>query len=71
MRWYISMLTVNSHADDHFYKYIYLFQILLSLKISFFIKIDVKVLSKVFYIQIWFKCETPLLFFLIKTMIYK
>ena len=42
------MLTVNSHADDHFYKYIYLFQILLSLKISFFIKIDVKVLSKVF-----------------------
>ena len=25
---------------------------------------------KVFYIQIWFKCETLLLFFLIRTMVY-
>ena len=39
--------TVNSHADNHFYKYIYLFQMLYSIK-CFFIKIQVKVL----YIQI-------------------
>ena len=35
-------------------------------KISFHIKKYVTV----FYIQIWFKCEAPLLFFQIKTMIY-
>ena len=40
-------------------------------EISFFIKIHVKVLTKVFYIQIWFKCETQLLFFLIRTMVYR
>ena len=40
-------------------------------EISFFIKIHVKVLTKVFYIQILFKCETPLLFFLIRTMVYR
>ena len=55
----IITFTVNSHADNHFYKYIYLFIL--------FIKIH----AKVFYIQIWFKCETPLLFFQIKTMVYK
>ena len=53
--------TANSHADNHFYKYIYLCQILYSMK--FLIKIHVKVLTKVFYIHIWFKYETPLLFF--------
>ena len=39
--------TANSQADNHFYKYIYLFQILYSMK-SFFIKTHVKV----FYIQV-------------------
>ena len=27
-------------------------------------------MKSVFYVQIWYKCETPLLFFLIKTMVY-
>ena len=58
---------VNSHADNHFYKYIYLFQLLYSMKSIFFIKIRVEA----FYIQIWFKCETPLLFFITKTMVYR
>ena len=40
-------------------------------EISFFNKIHVKVLTKVFYIQIWFKYETLLLFFLIRTMVYR
>ena len=31
-------------------------------EISFFIKTHVKI----FYIQVWFKCEAPLLFFKIK-----
>ena len=44
-----SLFTVNSHADNHVYKYIYLFWILHSIK-SF---------------------ETPLLLFLIKTMLYR
>ena len=39
--------TTNSQVDNHFYKYIYLFQILYSMK-SFFIQIYVKV----FYIQV-------------------
>ena len=37
---------------------------------QFFIKIHVKVKTKDFYIQIWFKYETPLLFFLIRSMVY-
>ena len=28
-------------------------------------------MTKVFYIQIWFKWETQLLFFLIRTMVYR
>ena len=44
--------TVNSHVDNHFYKYIYLFEILYSIKSVLFIKIHVTVLTKVFYIQI-------------------
>ena len=36
---------------------------MLQYEISFFIKIHVKVLTKVFYIQIWFICETQLFFF--------
>ena len=59
--------TVSSYADNHFYKYIYLFQILYSMKSVFFIKIHVQV----FHIQIWFKCEIPPLFFLLKTMVYR
>ena len=58
--------TANSQADNHFYKYMYLFQILYSMK-SFFIKTHVKV----FYIQAWFRCEIPPLFFLIKGMVYR
>ena len=49
---------------NHFYKYIYLFQILYSSEIRFFIKIHVNV-----FFQIWFKCETPPLLFLIKAMV--
>ena len=68
---YFHTFTVNSHADNHFYKYIYLFQILYSLKSDFLIKIYAKILTKVFYIQIWFKCETPLLYFLIRAIVYR
>ena len=60
--------TVNSNADNHFYKYICLCQILCSTK-QFFIKIHIKVLTKVFYIQTWFLCETLLLRFLRGTMV--
>ena len=35
--------TINSHADNHFYEYIYLFQILYCMKSLFFIKMHVKV----------------------------
>ena len=55
--------TINSHADNYFCKNVYLFQKLCSMKSFFFIKIPVKVC----YIQIWLKCETLLLLFLIKT----
>ena len=34
--------TVNSHADNHFYKYNYLFQILCSLKWIFWLKYTLK-----------------------------
>ena len=57
--------TFNNDADNHFYKCIYLFQMLYRIKSVFFIKIHVQVL----YIQIWFKCETSLLFLLIKIMV--
>ena len=41
----------------------YLFVLsIIQFEISFFIKIHVKVLTKVFYIQIWFKSEAPLFF---------
>ena len=33
----LSLLTVNRHADNHIYKYIYLFQILYSMKQFFFL----------------------------------
>ena len=51
---------------------IFMFQIFYSMKsVCFFLnKIHVKVLTKVFHIQTWFKCEVPLLFFLIRTMVY-
>ena len=58
--------TANSQADNHFYKYIYLFQILYSMKSVFY-----KIHFKVFSIQVWFKCEIPPLFFLIKGMVYR
>ena len=53
----IITFTVNSHADNHFYKHIILFDSnIVHCEISFYIKIHVKVLTKVFYIQIWFTC---------------
>ena len=48
--------------------FIELFQIY-SLKPVFYQNI-LKVLTKVFYIKIWFKCDTPLVFFLIRTMLF-
>ena len=51
--------TVNFHRDTNFYKYIYLFQILYSFKSVVLMKIR----GKTFYIQVWFKCETPPWFF--------
>ena len=58
------LLSTITFTVNHFYKYIYLFQILYSSEISFFIKIHVNV-----FFQIWFKCETPPLFFLKKAMV--
>ena len=40
-------------------------------EITFFIKINVKVLTKFFCIYIWFKCQTLVLFLLIRTMVYR
>ena len=62
--------TVNSHADKHFYKYLFVSNII-QCEFSFFIKIHVQVLTKVFYIQTWIKCETLLVFFLIRTIVYR
>ena len=45
----------------------YIMKSYIQYEISFVIKIHVKV----FYIQTWFKCEALLLFFEIKTMIYR
>ena len=50
--------TVNSHADNHFYKYICF---------KYYTR---HVLTKAFLIQIWVSFEIPLLFFLIRTMIF-
>ena len=60
--------TANSQADNHFYKYTISINLFIYFKYytvwnQFFIKIHVKV----FYIQVWFKCEISALFFLIKT----
>ena len=52
--------TANSHADNRFYKCIYLFQIFYSMKYFFLWKY-----IKAFYIQ------TVFLFFQIKTMVYR
>ena len=51
--------TVNSHANNHFFKCI-CFKYYTVWNYFFLLKN-----VKVFYIQIWFKCETQLLFFLI------
>ena len=50
--------TVNSHADNHFYKHICF---------KYYTR---HVLTKAFYIQIWVSFEIPLLFFLIRTMFF-
>ena len=57
---------VNSHVDNHFYKYVYLFQVFYGIKSVFLLKYTLRFC---FFIQIWLKRETPLLFFLIKTMV--
>ena len=62
--------TVNSLTDNHFYKYLFVSNII-QCEFSLFIKIHVQVLTKVFYIQIWIKCETLLVFFLIRTIVYR
>ena len=69
--------TVNNHTYNHFYKYIYkyyynkyyyyYFSKYYTVWNRFFIRIHVKV----FCIQIQFTCKTLLLFFLIKTMVYR
>ena len=41
--------TANNQADNHFYKYIYLFQISYNMKSE-----------KIFHIQVWFKCDNGL-----------
>ena len=63
----LSVITfsVSSHGDNHFHKYIYLFQYSTVSNYHLSIKTHVEVL----YIEIWFKYETPLLFFLIRTMV--
>ena len=60
---------LNSHADNHFYKNIYLFQIsnIIQYEISFFIKYTLRFFIYKFEI----KCEAPLLFFQLKTMIFR
>ena len=40
--------TVNSHADNHYYKYIYLFQILYNMKSDFLLKYTLRFWPKVF-----------------------
>ena len=68
----IITFTVESHEDNHSYKYIYLFQILYSMKSVFLLRYRCSIFNfKVFYIQTWFTYEAPLLFFQIKTMIYR
>ena len=46
--------TAKSQDDKHFYKYIYLFQILYGMKAK---QNTIKIHVTVFYIQIWFKCK--------------
>ena len=40
--YYHYVMTVYSYVDNHFYKYIYLFQILSSMKLVFFIKMHLR-----------------------------
>ena len=61
--------TVNSHTDNHFYKYLFVSNII-QCEFSLFIKIHVQVLTKVFYIQIWIKCETPLVYFRLQKKLF-
>ena len=61
--------TVNSHADNDFYKYFYLFQVLCSLKSVFLIKHTLS-FGQGFLYSNWFKCETPLVFFLMRAMAF-
>ena len=66
---YFHTFTVNSHVDKHSINIFICFKYDTAWNLSF-IKICIKVLIKVFSIQIWFKSETLLLFFLIRTMVY-
>ena len=60
--------TVNSHPDSITINIFICFKYYTVWNQFFF---SIKIHVKVFYIQIWFKCEAPLLFFKIKTMIYR
>ena len=53
--------TVNNHADNHFYNFF--FNVIQCEFFIYFIYF--------FYIQSWIKCETPLVFFLIRTIVYR
>ena len=59
---------VNSRADNHFYKYIYICFKYYTVWNQFFL---IEVHVQVFYIQIWSECETLPLFFLLKAMVYR
>ena len=63
----IITFTVNNHAENHFHKHTYLIQMLYSMKSVFLWKCTLRFLPRFFNIQIWFKWETPLLIFLIRT----
>ena len=61
---------VNSHADNHFCKHIYLLQILFSTKSVFLLKYMLR-FWLTFFILKFHLCETPFLFFLMKTIVYR
>ena len=65
------LLTNQLTFVSNFSNFIDLFQILYCMKSVFLLKYVLGFLTKVFYIQILFKCATLLLLFLIRTMVYR
>ena len=59
--------TVNSHADNHFYKYISLFQILYSMKSFFKLKYTLRFFTFKFDLNVKHRSY----FFQIRTMVYR